>query len=339
METDTSRMPRRTLGATGLTVSRIGLGLAALGRPGYINLGHADDLHHDYDFAAMEGRAHAVLDAAWAGGVRYFDAARSYGAAERFLASWLASRGIAPEAVVVASKWGYTYTAGWKVEAEKHEVKDHSLPVLRRQSAESRDLLGAHLDLYQIHSATLESGVLDDGAVLAELARMREATGTRIGLSLSGPRQAETLQRAMGVVIDGRRVFDCVQATWNLLEPSAGPALQAAHDAGMGVIVKEALANGRLTARNQDVTFAGKRRLLEEEAGRLHTTIDALALAAVLAQPWADVVLSGAATEEQLRSNLVAITVAWDEDAGRQLGALAETPREYWSLRGGMAWN
>ena len=133
-------MPRRPLGATGLTVSRIGLGLAALGRPGYINLGHADDLGHDYDLAAMEARAHAVLDAAWAGGVRYFDAARSYGAAEQFLASWLASRGIAPEAVVVASKWGYTYTAGWQVEAEKHEVKDHSLPVLRRQSAESRGL-------------------------------------------------------------------------------------------------------------------------------------------------------------------------------------------------------
>ena len=63
-----------------------GLGLAALGRPGYINLGHAADLHADYDVAAMEGRAHAVLDAAHAAGVRYFDAARSYGRAEEFLA-------------------------------------------------------------------------------------------------------------------------------------------------------------------------------------------------------------------------------------------------------------
>ena len=159
-------------------------------------------------------------------------------------------RGVAPDTVVVASKWGYTYTAGWKVEADKHEVKDHSLPVLRRQSAESRGLLDAHLDLYQIHSATLESGVLDDRAVLAELVKMRAATGTRIGLSLSGPRQAETLQRAMSAVIDGQRVFDCVQATWNLLEPSAGPALQTAHDVGIGVIVKEALANGRLTAQS-----------------------------------------------------------------------------------------
>jgi aryl-alcohol dehydrogenase-like predicted oxidoreductase len=328
-----------TLGEAATGRKRIGLGLAALGRPGYINLGHADDLHHDYDPASMEAQAHAVLDAAWSGGVRYFDVARSYGAAEQFLASWLNSRRIAPEDVFVASKWGYTYTAGWKVEAEKHEIKDHTLPVLLRQRAESRGLLGAHLDLYQIHSATLESGVLDDGAVLAELVRMRSTTGVRIGLTLSGPRQAETLQRATEVVIDGQRVFDCVQATWNLLEPSAGPALQAAHDAGMGVIVKEALANGRLTARNQDAAFAEKRRKLEAEANRLETTADALALSAALAQPWADVVLSGAATVDQMQWNSDAAAELWDEEAERRLDDLGETPEAYWSKRAKLSWN
>ena len=329
----------KPLGATGLIVSGLGLGLAALGRPGYINLGHAGDLSHNYDVTVMEAQAHTVLDAAWAGGVRYFDAARSYGAAEQFLSTWLAARRIAPEAVVVASKWGYTYTADWKVEAEKHEVKDHSLPVLQRQSAESLGLLGAHLKLYQIHSATLESGVLENRSVLAELARMRTTTGVKIGLSLSGPRQAETLERALAALIDGRRVFDCVQATWNLLEPSAGAALQAAHDAGMGVIVKEALANGRLTARNQDAQFQQERWLLEEEAERLHTTLDALALAAVLAQPWADVVLSGAARVEQLQSNLAALAVSWDEQAERRLETLREGPQYYWTTRSALVWN
>lgn len=38
-------MQRRSLGKSGLRVTPIGLGLAALGRPGYINLGHADDLN------------------------------------------------------------------------------------------------------------------------------------------------------------------------------------------------------------------------------------------------------------------------------------------------------
>ena len=180
-------MESRNLGGTGLVTSRIGLGLAALGRPGYINLGHAADLRGDRDVRAMEARAHAVLDAAWGAGVRYFDAARSYGRAESFLANWLEARRIDPLEVVVGSKWGYTYTAGWKVEADRHEVKDHSLATLRRQEAESRGILGPHLDLYQIHSATPDSGVLEDRAVLQELARLR-GLGLKIGLSLIGPR-------------------------------------------------------------------------------------------------------------------------------------------------------
>jgi aryl-alcohol dehydrogenase-like predicted oxidoreductase len=331
-------LPPRLLGTTGLSVTPLGLGLAALGRPGYINLGHAADLNHDYDVAAMEMRAHAMLDAAWAAGIRYFDAARSYGRAEEFLGRWLAARRIPPDAVTVGSKWGYRYTAGWRVVAEKHEVKDHSLPVLRRQYAESRALLGSHLDLYQIHSATLDSGVLDNPEVIGELARLK-ADSVRIGLSLSGPRQGETLRRALTIAVDGVRLFDCVQATWNLLERSAGPALAEAHAAGMGVVIKEALANGLLTARNEDPAFASRRRVLEGEAGRLGTTIDALALAAVLAQPWVDVVLSGAVTGEQLVSNLRAMAIELDEVAEGRLRTLEEPAEAYWLQRGQLAWN
>ncbi len=331
-------METRVLGRTGLTVSPVGLGLAALGRPGYINLGHAADLAGGYDLARMEAHAHAVLDAAWEAGVRYFDAARSYGRAEAFLATWLARRQIAPGAVTVGSKWGYTYTAGWQAEAERHEVKDHSLTTLLRQAAESRVLLGSHLALYQIHSATLESGVLDDRAVLEELARLRHQ-GWKVGLSVSGPRQGETVRRALAVTVAGERLFDCVQATWNLLEPSAGPALAEARAAGLGVIVKEALANGRLTARNTDPAFADRRRLLEAEAARFGVSVDALALAGALAQPWADVVLSGAAAADQLRSNLAALAVPWDGRAGELARRLAERPEDYWHTRSRLPWN
>lgn len=331
-------MDTRRLGRTRLTVSRIGLGLAALGRPGYINLGHAADLRDDYAVAAMERGAHAVLDAAWDGGCRYFDAARSYGRAEQFLATWLSARGIAPGAATIGSKWGYTYTAEWRVAAAKHEIKDHSLPRLQRQLEESRSLLGPHLALYQIHSATLDSGVLDAADVLQALARMRH-DGIAIGLTLSGPRQADTLRRAMDVQVDGERVFDCVQATWNLLERSAGGALAEAHEAGWGVIVKEALANGRLTDRNDDPAFAARRRALEAAARSLEGTVDAVALAAVLAQPWADVVLSGAATAAQLRANLAAINLRWNDDAAALLGDLTEPAEEYWRTRSGLPWN
>jgi aryl-alcohol dehydrogenase-like predicted oxidoreductase len=315
----------------------LGLGLAALGRPGYLNLGHGQDLEGARDVAGLEARAFDVLDAAWDAGVRYFDAARSYGRAEAFLAGWLASRGIAPDDATVASKWGYTYTADWQVDAETHEVKEHALPVLRRQWRETRALLGAHLDLYQVHSATLDSGVLDDRRLLAEMAELKRE-GVRFGFSTSGPDQAAVVDRARAVHIDGVRLFDAVQATWNLLEPSADRALAEAHAAGLTVVVKEAVANGRLTDRNDDPGFAAQRRVLAGEAERLATTIDALALAAVLARPWADVVLSGASTVDQLRSNATAIAVHWDAQAAERLAPLAEDPAAYWHHRSAMPW-
>lgn len=331
-------MERRILGRTRLEVTRLGLGLAALGRPGYINLGHGQDMHGQYSVLAMEARCHRVLDAAWEAGLRYFDAARSYGRAERFLASWLLARNVEPREVAVASKWGYTYTADWEVRAPVHEVKDHTAPTLRRQWEETRSLLGSQVDLYQIHSATLDSGALEDRHVIANLGRLRDE-GVQVGLSLSGAAQSDTLRRAMDVRWEGEPLFGAVQATWNLLEPSAGPALAEAHAAGMGVVVKEALANGRLTDRNRDPAQAGRLEALRAEAERLHTTVDALAMAAALAQPWADVVLSGAASPEQVASNVRALCVRWDDAAASRLAALAESPETYWDRRSRMEWN
>jgi aryl-alcohol dehydrogenase-like predicted oxidoreductase len=240
--------------------------------------------------------------------------------------------------VTVGSKWGYVYTADWRVDAATHEVKAHELAVLERQWQETQANLGPYLRLYQVHSATLESGVLDNAEVLAALSGLKRA-GVAIGLSLSGTRQADTLRRALAIAVDGVRLFDTVQATWNLLEPSAGAVLAEARAAGMGVIVKEALANGRLTDGNAEPDFAGKRALLEQHGRRLDATIDALALAAVLAQPWADVALSGAATVEQLRSNVAALDVGWGAAAAAALAALAEPPEVYWATRGRLAWN
>jgi aryl-alcohol dehydrogenase-like predicted oxidoreductase len=326
------------LGNTGLTVTQLGLGLAALGRPAYINLEHAEDLHRDYDRGMMEAGAYAVLDAAWQAGIRYFDAARSYGLAEAFLGSWLQSRHISPKEVTVGSKWGYTYTADWKIDAPVNEVKEHSLAVLRRHRQESDAALDGYLGLYQVHSATLESGVLENQAVLEELLSYRE-NGMAIGLTVSGVDQAETVERALQLVVDGRPMFQCVQVTWNLLEPSAGMVLKFARQIGMGVIVKEALANGLLTGKNHDPYFAAKTTALKNAAAQRGTTPDGLALAAALAQPWADVVLSGAATPEQLLSNVKALEVNWDDELADSLSSLAEAPAVYWAKRSQMPWN
>jgi len=319
-------MERRRLGGTELVVSRIGLGLAALGRPAYIDVGRDRDLGLARSRAAMEARTHIVLDAAYDVGVRYVDVARSYGDAEAFLSDWLATRD--PDDVRVGSKWGYTYVGGWRLDADVQEVKDLSVTALRRQIAESRRLLGDHLSLYQIHSATIESGVFDDRELLDELRSVRES-GLVLGFSTSGPQQADAIVRGLQERVDGEPLFSTVQSTWNVLEPSAGPALAEAHADGRGVLIKEAMANGRLASI--DGPLAGV-------AGRLGTTPDRVALAAVHAQPWADVVLSGAVTVEQVRSNASAVDVSLPDDALAAMNELAQPPERYWTDRAALPW-
>src|SRR6476646_1920360 len=269
---------------------RLGLGLAALGRPGYLNLGHGADLGADRSVDALRARSFEVLDAAYASGVRYLDAARSYGRGEEFLGAWLRDRD--PRDVVVGSKCGYVYTAGWEVDADPPEVKHHDVETFRRQLEATRANLGDRLALYQIHSATPDSGVLENDAVLAALAGLR-GEGVAIGLSTSGTSQGETLDRALGLAL-----FDAAQVTWNLHERAAGPALARAHDAGLGA------------------------------------SPDAVALAAVLAQPFVDVVLSGAATTGALRSNVAAAGLELNAAARAELDVLEEDSAAYWAARG-----
>ncbi len=316
---------------------RIGLGLAALGRPGYINLGHGEDMPEGRDVEAMRGHCHAMLETAWRHGIRYVDAARSYGRAEAFLGDWLAGRP-AHERPTVGSKWGYTYTAGWQVDAPVHEVKEHSREVLDRQWSETLEALGFPPALYQIHSATLDSGVLENAAVLDRLAELRDQ-GVAIGLTTSGPAQAETLARAMTIEKAGRPLFDAVQATANLFEPSVLDQLERAAETGMAVIVKEAVANGRLTARNDRPEDADAMRVLDAVAGRHGVSRDALAIGWLLDHPFVDMVLSGAGSEAQLASNLRGLEVTLAPVDREALAGLAERPEAYWETRGRLHWN
>ncbi|GHK03123.1 oxidoreductase [Streptomyces sp. Y2F8-2] len=310
--------------------AHIGLGLAAVGRPGYINLGRDRDLPADRTVDALRERTHQLLDAAYAQGVRYFDVARSYGRSEEFLAEWLSARpGI--DDVVVGSKWGYTYTAQWTTDAERHEVKDHSVATYERQRAETAALLGDRLDLYQIHSVTPDSPALTDKELHARLAEAA-AHGLTVGFSTSGPAQADAIRAALGVTVDGEPLFRTVQSTYNLLETSAEPALAEAHDAGLTVIVKEGMANGRLADPHAPDA-------LKAVAAQTSLGCDAVALAMILRRPWVGVVLSGAATTGQLASNLQAAAVDLDEDQLARLQTLVEDPRAYWERRGQLPWH
>jgi aryl-alcohol dehydrogenase-like predicted oxidoreductase len=298
-------------------MASIGLGLAALGRPGYINLGHDEDLPPGRAVEDLRQRTHQLLEQAWQAGVRYFDAARSYGLAEKFLGEWL-TRERRPQ-LTIGSKWGYTYVADWRNDVDTHEVKDHTLATFERQWPETLRALGGPPDYYLVHSLTADSPALGDKQLLDRLRQLAD-DGVRVGLSTSGPQQAETLRKA----IDLGGPFTAVQATWNVLETSAGKALAEAHDAGWFVVVKEVVANGRLTARAGETPF--------NEFARHHGIApDALAIGAAVQQPWADIVLSGAITAEQLESNL-----AYRTDG--PLTEFVQQPEEYWTERSALPW-
>jgi len=223
--------------------------------------------------------------------------------------------------MIIGSKWGYRYTGGWRLDAAQQEVKEHSLAMFTAQLAQSRALLGDRFALYQVHSVTADSGLFTDAPLLTALARLR-AEGVIIGVTTTGPAQAETVRRALEVTVDGQQLVTSAQVTWNVLEPSVGPAAAEAAAAGWAVLVKEAVANGRLTP-------AGKPPApVTALAAARGVTEDAIALAAALAQPWASVVLSGAVTRAPLDANMAALTVS-------QLPALdlAESTGAYWAAR------
>lgn len=315
-------------------IQRIGLGLASLGRPAYMTSGRSRDIGSDRSVSAMRQRTADVLDAAYRAGIRYFDVARSYGRAEEFLADWLTTRPEVTDAVV-ASKWGYRYVGDWRIDAVEHETKDHTLRAFQTQWEETTALLGRRLSLYQVHSVTDESPVLGDAQLQRALADLRDQ-GVQIGLSTSGPSQSTVIRSALGIEVGGVPLFSSVQATWNLLETSAGEALSEAQQAGMAVVVKECFANGRLAPGTTDPAPAVE--LAARLAAGLHIGLDQLAIAAAVHQPWASRSLSGAVTAAQITSHVEVASVELPTGMLDELTTLAEEPSEYWATRSRRLW-
>ena len=332
---------------TNPSLPRMGLGMAALGRPGYINLDRSAIFgDKNRSVQAMQEQANRVMDRLFTlqghqgPSAPWLDCARSYGLSEEFVGKYLRSNQVNRDSVFVSSKWGYTYVADWKVQLNdrdaKHEVKDHSTQNFLKQLKETESHLGEYINLYQIHSATFDSGILTDSRAHQALSECRRDKGWALGLSVSGPDQDEIIRAAMKIPVldDDSRLFDSVQCTYNVLEQRPAAALQEASDAGMDIIIKEGLANGRIL----------KNPKMHKFASRLGCEVDQLALGFILAQPFEARVLSGAVTAEQLESNFQAFTVAeqlrQDKELLQEISeACMVDSREYWTERAALAWN
>ena len=314
--------------------TQIGLGMAALGRPEYINI---DSLDRDKSEVAFMANAFKVLDAAYENGVRYFDTAPSYGKGEEFLKNWNDSRKHTD--VILGTKWGYTYVANWQLGYEgAHEVKEHSREKLIEQWEVSQYLLPS-LEYYQIHSATFESKVLQNKPVLEKLLELKRMIGLKIGISTSGPNQKEVIENALQIRIDGEVVFDSFQVTYNILEQAVLPVLRDIKLQGKKLIIKEAMANGRVFKNDKYPQYQSLYATLETLAEKHQVAVDAVALRYVMDAIQPDYVLSGAADINQLEQNLKANTFTLNEEELEVLTKEKVDSKVYWEERSQLSWD
>lgn len=318
-----------------MTRTKIGLGLAALGRPEYINL--RSQLDPDKSIEAYRKNAFKVMDYAYKNGIRHFDTAASYGKGEQFLLDW--NRKHAYKDVQLSSKWGYSYVANWEIGFKgAHEIKEHSLTKLLEQWQKTREMLPA-LTTYQIHSATFESAVLENTEILQMLHKIKESAGIKIGISVSGNNQSEVLSAALAVKVNDSPLFDSYQVTYNIMEQSCFSILKEIIQSKKTVMVKEGLANGRLFENQKFIHYNNLYKLLRDLSKKYRVGPDTIALRFIMDSLKPQLVLSGASNTLQLSQNLKATNIKLDQNDLAKLTSLGIDRDLYWKERSLLLWH
>ena len=313
---------------------QLGLGTAALGRPQYINLRQKESTINDLDLFRKE--SFAVLENAYMLGIRYFDTAPGYGLAEKLLFDWLQTKN--DKSIQIATKWGYTYVADFDANAKIHEVKQHSLEKLNEQWETSKVFL-PQLKMYQIHSATLDTGVLENVAVLNRLAFLKNEHNFEIGITTTGANQIEVIKKALGVSVEGNQLFDAFQVTYNLLDQSLNTISSELQKQGKKVIIKEALANGRLFRNENYSHYNHLYAVLESLASKYAVGVDAISLKFCAQTNTESIILSGASNILQLEENVKINSFILSENDLEKLRTFEVTAELYWQERKQLSWN
>ncbi len=313
---------------------QLGLGTAALGRPQYINL--RQESTSDFDLETFKSNSFNVLDKAYHLGIRYFDTAPGYGIAEKIVLDWLKTK--KDETIKIATKWGYTYVANFDAKAKVHELKEHSLAKLNEQWEVSKGLV-SHLQIYQIHSATLETRVLENNSVLERMAFLKGEHKLQMGITTTGTNQVEVIKRALDVSIGGMQLFDAFQVTYNILDQSIMSITNELNKQGKKLIVKEALANGRIFRNDKFMHYCNLFDVLETMALKYGVGVDAIALNYCIKNIPESMVLSGASIHAHLEGNIKAKSFALSENEMQQLNGFRISEAMYWDERKLLAWN
>ncbi len=313
----------------------IGFGTAAIGRPQYINI--KEEIGTEpFSLSKFKEKGIKVLEEAYNSGVRHFDTAPGYGIAEEILETWLKSKN--DSSIQVSTKWGYTYAANFNPNALQHEIKEHSLSKLNEQWAFSKNLL-PYLKIYQIHSATLETGVLDNSEVLKRLHELKKENNIIIGLTTTGENQIDVLEKGLSIEIDNEKLFQSFQCTYNILDQSISKYVNELQDLSGHFIIKEAMANGRLIPNYSFPNYRKLYDLMQRLAKKYNVGADAIALRYCMEVFPNALVLSGANNSNHLLGNLKASQFSFTESEIEQLQAFKIPSISYWNERKQLGWN
>ena len=315
--------------------NKIGLGTAAIGRPTYINI-RKEKTKNNFSLEAFRQTGMEMLDAAYQKGIRYFDTAPGYGMAEQMIIDWVKEK--AYQDIELATKWGYTYVANFDLNAKQHEVKEHSLKKLKEQWEQSKTLLPL-LKNYQIHSATFETGVLENEAVLNHLAALKNEHGLLIGITSTGANQLEVLKKALDIKVNGKELFHLFQVTYNIFDQSLAALAIEISKQNKKLVIKEALANGRVFPNEKYPHYTKAYQLLNQLSQKYKVGIDAIALRFCIDSIPIYKVLSGVNNHPHLDDNLKGVDFKLEEVDITALKELAINPTQYWKERKQLGWN
>jgi aryl-alcohol dehydrogenase-like predicted oxidoreductase len=219
-----------------------------------------------------------------------------------------------------------------------HEIKEHSLEKLNEQWGKSKTLHPL-LTTYQIHSATFETGVLKNERILNRLAELKNKYGLLMGITTTGANQIEVLKEALDVEVEGVSLFDAFQVTYNLFDQSFATISKEFSAYNKRLVIKEALANGRVFPNEKYPHYAKVYKVLQTLATKYNVGLDAIALRFCMdgIEPYK--VLSGASNKVHLSDNIKATQFELEESDVAMLKEFAIEPEEYWRERKRLGWN
>lgn len=246
-------MGQHRLGSRGPLVSPIGFGAFKIGRNQKTKYGQAYDLPDDAEVSRL---LNGLLDL----GINYFDTAPAYGVSETRLGAAIGHR---RSEFTLSTKVGETFENGISTYDFSHSAIEASVArSLKRLRTDA-------LDVVFLHSPGDDLAILNDSDAVPSLIRLRESGAVQaIGLS------AKTPEGALAAL----DWADVLMVEYHLDDRSHEAAIDAAANAGLGVVVKKGLGAGQLPA--------------------------AEAIRFVLANPGVSTMVVGSLSLEHMRANL-----------------------------------